>query len=250
MQSTHAHRFTVNRALLGRLGPLFGLAIGLGAWVLAGGAAVAQTPAPIASTLVATQEMSGVPIARRWVVRGEHAVNTEHVHAGGFVYVMRGASTLQMEGGEIALQENQGVWVPEGVPHTHKTDAGAQLWAFTLETEAEQQQAPVLFASKELTGYADGPHLARLVADQYSAGASTAPHRHYGPEAVFVRQGSYELSYAGSPQNYTAGQGYTVEPLVPHRLRNAGVDIARLFNLSMVPLGRQAGESLPADALR
>jgi hypothetical protein len=38
--------------------------------------------------------------------------------------------------------------------------------------------------------------------------------------------------------------------LVPHRLRNAGQDLARLFNLSLVPIGRQAGETLPPDALR
>ena len=65
-----------------------------------------------------------------------------------------------------------------------------------------------------------------------------------------MRQGSYELNYGGTPQTYSAEQGYTVEPLVPHRLQNAGQDVARLFNLSLVPLGRQAGETLPPDALR
>jgi len=245
-------RWNRARRPLARAGALAGLALALAAWVPAGGPGVAaQAPAaPIASTLVATQELSSLPPARRWVIRGEHPLNVEHTHAGGFVYVMQGGMTLQMEGGEVALQEGQGIWVPEGVQHTHRAEAGTQLWTFTLETQADLSAAPALFSSKELSTSAEGPHLARLLSDQYPVGASTPPHRHYGPEAVFVRQGTYELNYGGTPQTYSAEQGYTVEPLVPHRLQNAGQDVARLFNLSLVPLGRQAGETLPPDALR
>src|SRR5438034_5453753 len=98
---------------LARVAGLAGLAAVLLSWVLVGGpSAAAQTPPAIASTLVATQEMSGVPLARRWVIRGEHPLNVEHSHAGGFVYAMRGATTVQIDGGEIALQEGQGVWIP------------------------------------------------------------------------------------------------------------------------------------------
>ena len=49
---------------------------------------------------------------------------------------------------------------------------------------------------------------------------------------------------------YSIGQGYTVEPLIPHRLTNAGQDIARLFNISLVPLGRVTGEPLAPEMLR
>ncbi len=35
-----------------------------------------------------------------------------------------------------------------------------------------------------------------------------------------------------------------VEPLTPHRLRNAGQGVARLFGLSLVPLGRATSESI------
>ena len=236
---------------LARAGALGGLALALAAWTLVGGPGVAaQAPAPIATTLVATQELSAVPPGRRWVVRSEHSLNAEHTHAGGFIYALRGGTVLLMEGNEIALQESQGIWVPEGVPHTHRAEAGSQLWTCTLESEAEFRAAPAVFASNVLRMSAEGPHLARLVSDQYQVGAVTAPHRHFGPEAVYVREGTYELNYAGMPQTFSAGQGYTVEPLTPHRLRNAGQDVARLFNLSLVPLGRQAAEPLPPEALR
>lgn len=234
-----------------RPGVLSLLTLLLALFVLASGRdAAAQSPPPIQSSLLATQEMSAVPRGRRWVIRNEHAGNVEHTQAGGFVYQMAGSSTLQMEGESFALQEGQAIWVPEDVPHTHKSDTGSQLWAFTLETEDQLQAAPAVFSSKELGGAAERPHLARLLTDQYQVGAATLPHRHYGPEAVFIRQGTYELNYAGAGQSYTAGQGYTVEPLIPHRLTNAGQDIARLFNLSLVPLGRLSGETLAPEMLR
>jgi quercetin dioxygenase-like cupin family protein len=235
-----------------RLVLLSGLAVGLALWALAGDQpeVAAQAPPAIASSLVATQEMSSVPPGHHWTIRGEHALNVEHSHAGGFIYQMAGSSVLRMEGQEVTLQEGQGIWVPEGVAHTHKADAGAQLWSFSLEIEPDQGAAQPLFTSKELGGVAERPHLARLLSDQYPAGATTPPHRHYGPEAVFVRQGGYELNYAGAVQSYKAGQGYTVEPLIPHRLTNPGPDQARLFNLSLVPLGRVTGEPLGPEMLR
>src|SRR5689334_16531358 len=67
----------------------------------------AQTPPAVQSTLVATYELSGAPLDRHWVIRGEHPLNVEHSHAGGFVYAMKGSTTIQMEGGEVALQEGQ-----------------------------------------------------------------------------------------------------------------------------------------------
>lgn len=155
-----------------------------------------------------------------------------------------------MEGESFALQEGQAIWVPERVPHTHRSDAGNQLWTFSLETQAELQATPAVFSSKELGGVADRPHLARLLSDQYQVGATTPAHRHYGPEAVFIRQGTYELNYAGAGQTYSAGEGYTVEPLIPHRLTNSGQDIARLFNISLVPLGRLTAEQLAPEMLR
>ncbi|MCC7103551.1 MAG: cupin domain-containing protein [Chloroflexi bacterium] len=228
------------------------LLLALSLWLAVGlPSAVAQTaPPPISSTLVATQEMSAVPDGRRWVIRGEHPLNTQHAHAGGFVYVMKGSMTLQMEGGSYTLQESQGMWVPEGIPHTHQAAGDTLLWTFTLESAGELAATPAVFSSKELTGYSAGPHLARLVADQYQAGATTPPHRHYGPEAVFVREGEYQLNYGGAPRSYPANNGYTVEPLVPHQLKNAAQTISKLFNLSLVPRGRQAGETLQPDALR
>ena len=227
------------------------LALVLLLFVLDGGhQAAAQAPPALQSSLLATHEMSSVPPGRHWVIRNEHAGNVEHTHAGGFVYQMAGSSTLNLEGESFALQEGQAIWVPERVPHTHRSDVGNQLWTFSLETQAELQATPAVFSSKELGGVADRPHLARLLSDQYQVGAMTPAHRHYGPETVFVRQGTYELNYAGAGQTYTAGQGYIVEPLIPHRLTNSNQDISRLFNISMVPLGRLTAEPLAPEMLR
>lgn len=237
-----------------RISGLVGLAVVLAAWVLAPGPSVSaqQTPA-IASTLVATQEMANLTTGERWVVRSEHPLNVQHSHAGGFVYAMSGSSVLKMDGEETTLQESpgsQGRWVPEGTPHTHTGDGNTKLWTFSLELVLDPQAGQPAFVSKELVGYTEGPHLARIVADEYPVGATTPLHRHYGPEVVFVREGNYELNYAGTPQGYNPGQGYMVEPLTPHRLRNAGQTTSRLFGLSLVPLGRAPNEALAPDALR
>lgn len=235
---------------LARAAGLAGLAVALGAWVLAKGPSAAAQAPPIGSTLVATQEMSELPNGARWVIRNEHQTNVEHTHAGGFTYVMSGSSSLRIEGDEMPLSEGQGVWVPGGVPHTHAADGSARLWTFSLEQQLDPSAGSPSFVSKELVGYQPGPHLARLLADEYQIGAATAPHRHFGPEVVFVREGQYELNYAGTPQSYGPVQGYMVEPLTPHRLRNSAQQLARLFGLSLVPLGRATSEALPADALR
>ena len=234
-----------------RIGGLLGLAAALGAWVLtAGPSASAQQAPAIASSLVATHEMLQLPVGGRWIVRNDHPLDAEHSHGGGFLYVMSGSSTLKIDGEEIRLQERQGIWVPEGTRHTHTGDGNTRLWTFSLEMVLDSQAGQPAFVSKELVGYAEGPHLARLVSDEYPVGATTPPHRHYGPEVVYVREGTYELNYAGTPQSYNPGNGYMVEPLTPHRLRNAGQATARLFGLSLVPLDRAPVEPLPPDTLR
>ncbi|MFN0071976.1 MAG: cupin domain-containing protein [Chloroflexota bacterium] len=211
--------------------------------------AEAQTPPAIQSTLVATQGLSGVPAGRRWVARYEHQLNSEHQHAGGFMYVPRGSVRLLMEGEDTAFTEGQGIWIPESTPHTHKIDTDGQVWTFTLETAAELAAAPVTFNSDEIKTVNPIPHLARLSADTFPPGASTPPHRHYGPEFVLIREGQYELTSRGSARPYASGQGYTMEPTVPHLLRNASDGSSRLFNVSLVPLSRQGGEAVAREAL-
>ena len=232
-----------------RVGMLAGLAACLVAWTMASGPeAAAQVP--IASSLVATEELPGVANGARWVVRSDHPTRVEHTHAGGFVFVASGSSVLRIEGDDIPLQSGQGYWVPGGVPHTHTADGNVKLWTFSLELQLDPQAGQPTFVSKELVGLAEGPALARLLSDEYQPGASTPPHRHYGPEVVFVREGTYELNYAGTPQSYSSNQGYMVEPLTPHRLRNSGSTPAKLFGMSLVPLERPPSETIPADALR
>ena len=206
----------------------------------------AQTT-PISSVVIATEELLAVPTDRRWAVRQEHELNREHSHSGGFIYVQRGSADLQIEGDTISHRESEGVWVPEGVSHTHRADAGTQIISVMLETEQQIAAAPTLLVSGTLTS-TGGPHLARLTADQYAVGASTPLHRHFGPEVVYIREGTYELATGGTARQYASGQGYTVEPQQPHRLRNAGTDAARLFNISLVPLGRQTGETVALDS--
>jgi quercetin dioxygenase-like cupin family protein len=203
-----------------------------------------QAPAPINSSLLATYELSALPANHRWVIRGDHAQNVEHTHPGGFVLANGGGSQLVIEGNRIALKDGEATWVPDGVPHMHLNDASTHLWSFTLESEAEPQTTPFLFAGKTLTGFESGPHLIRLLADRYQPSASTPFHKHFGPETVFIREGRYELNNAGTPFSYAAGSGYVVDTQARHRLSNPTNEQAALFNLSMVPLGRPPGETL------
>jgi quercetin dioxygenase-like cupin family protein len=228
---------------------LAGLALAI-AWLPMGfiRSASAQTPLPVSSTLLATNEVSAIPAGHRWVIRGEHPQNVQHTHAGGFVFASGGSSTLVMEDARITLKEGdtvQAIWVPEGVPHMHLNDAGAHLWSFTFESESEPQTTAFLFAGKTLTSFEAGPHLLRLLTDRYQPSASTQFHRHYGPETVFIREGRYELNNDGTPFSYAAGSGYVVDAQARHRLSNPTNDQAALFNLSMVPLGRPTAENLP-----
>jgi quercetin dioxygenase-like cupin family protein len=209
---------------------------------------VSAQAAPISSSVVSTEELLAVPADRHWVIRQDHELNKEHSHSGGFMYVQKGAADLQIEGDTYTYREGEGVWIPEGVPHTHRAEAGTQILSVTLDTEAQAAAASTLLVSGNLATGGGGPHLARMTADQYAVGATTPLHRHFGPEVVFVRDGTYELASGGNTRQYTGGQGYTMEPQLPHRLRNAGQDVAHLFNISLVPLGRQTGETVSLNA--
>jgi len=202
---------------------------------------------PITSSVVGTEELLAVPTDRRWAVRQDHELNKEHTHSGGFMLVQKGTADLQIEGDTLTHREGEGMWIPEGVPHTHRAEAGTQIYSVTLDTEAQVAASPTLLVSGSLSAVGGGPHLARLTADQYAVGATTPLHRHFGPEVVYVRDGSYELATGGSSRQYTGSQGYTIEPQQPHRLRNAGQEAAHLFNISLVPLGRQTAEAVALD---
>jgi quercetin dioxygenase-like cupin family protein len=237
-------------SILARVGGVGGLAALLGLWVVGGPSVSAQQPPAINSRLVTTYELSSLEAGSRWVIRSEHPTNVQHSHGGGFVVVTSGSSVLKMDGEDTPLKEGEGIWVPLGTPHTHTAEGNTRLWTFALEMTLDPQAGQPAMVSKELVGYVEAPHLARLVSDEYPVGATTAPHRHFGPEVVYVREGTYELNYAGTPQVYNPGNGYMVEPLIPHRLRNAGQTTARLYGLSLVPLERAPVDPLPPDALR
>lgn len=204
------------------------------------------------SNVLATQELPGVPAGRRWAVRQDHpASGGPHAHAGGFLYVAAGESTVRYaDGREATLREGQATWVAEGEDHSHESGPGGQLWTLALETVEDLEAAPPVFATAELRGFREGPHLARMVDQTYGPGESTPPHRHFGPEGVYFREGRWELNYLGALTVYSAGAGYVADPLIPHQLRNAGGESSRLFNLGLVPAGQPQGEAVPAENLR
>jgi quercetin dioxygenase-like cupin family protein len=208
------------------------------------------------STVLATQELPEVPAGRHWAVRDDHSAGGQpHSHAGGFLYVASGESTARYDDGqEVSLREGEAVWVREGAAHTHRAASGAQLWSFTLDTQAEAEASPPLFTTAELRGFRQGPHLAQIVDQTYApAGepqSETPPHRHFGPEAVYFRNGRWELNYSGALIILPGGAGYVVEPLIPLQLRNTSSEPGRLFNLGLVPAGLPQGEPLPPERLR
>jgi quercetin dioxygenase-like cupin family protein len=230
---------------------VLGLVAVLAGSVLAG-PAPSSARAQSVSKELATHELPGVPAARRWAVRHDHPANAgSHAHAGGFLYVAAGESVVRYDDGrEVALREGEAAWVAEGVAHGHQSREGTQLSTFALETAEDLEAEPPFFATAELQGFREGPHLARMVDQTYGPGESTPPHRHFGPESVYFREGRWELNYLGALTLYPAGTGYVVEPLVPHQLRNAGSEPARLFNLGLVPAGQPQGEPVPAEDLR
>ena len=228
-----------------------GLVIALAGWIAAG-PAPSDARAQSVSKELATHELPGVPAGRHWAVRQDHPANGgPHSHAGGFLYVAAGESVVRYDDGrEAALREGEAAWVAEGVAHGHQSREGTQLSTFALETVEGLEAEPPFFATAELQGFREGPHLARMVDQTYGPGESTPPHRHFGPESVYFREGRWELNYLGALTLYSAGAGYFVEPLVPHQLRNAGSEPARLFNLGLVPAGQPQGEPVPAENLR
>jgi quercetin dioxygenase-like cupin family protein len=228
-----------------------GLALALAGWVVTG-PAPSNARAQSASNELATHELPGVPAGRHWAVRHDHPANVgQHSHAGGFLYVAAGESVVRYEDGrEVALREGQAAWVAEGVAHSHRLGDAAQLSTFALETAQELEAEPPAFASAEVRGFREGPHLARMVDQTFGPGEMTPPHRHFGPEGVYFREGRWELNHFGALTLYSAGAGYVVEPLIPHQLRNAGSEPARFFNLGLVPSGQPPIEVVPAENLR
>jgi quercetin dioxygenase-like cupin family protein len=212
----------------------------------------ADAQAPIATQILATDELPAIPAGRRWVVRSDHASGVApHSHAAGFVYAATAESTVSFaDGRQIVLAPGEAAWIAEGVPHRHLSPNDEPIWSFALESEADAAEGSPVFATRELSGFLGGPHTVQLKAETFVAGGATPPHRHFGPEGVYLRDGAWELRYGGAVTPYAGGGGYLADPLVPHRLRNVGAEPGRLFNLSLVPSGQPQGEPLPEDALR
>jgi quercetin dioxygenase-like cupin family protein len=212
----------------------------------------AGAQAPIETTVVLVSELAAIPHGVHWVVRSTLPVEGATLeHEGGFVMVASEfASVTGGDGVPRAITAGGAAWLQPGTNTLVPASAQAEVWTFVLQTTPQAGGLPPLFATRELVDFRDGPHLARLVAETFAPGGATPPHRHFGPEGVFLREGTWELTYAGVTTPYAGGGGYLADPLVPHQLRNVGTLPARLFNLSLVPAGQPAGEALPASALR
>ncbi len=217
----------------------------IAALLLADAAPTAAQP-PISTQVLATEELAEVPAGRRWVVRPDHASGPQpHAHSAGFVFAATESIVLFQGGQQVALREGEAAWIGEGIPHVHRSSDDQPLWSFLLEPDEAATFGAPLFATRELSGFREGPHIVQLKAETFVAGGATPPHRHFGPEAVYLRDGSWELTYAGEMTSYVGGDGYLADPLIPHRLRNVGAGPGQLFNISLVPGGQPQGEVVP-----
>jgi quercetin dioxygenase-like cupin family protein len=218
----------------------------------------AQVPG-IEATVLATRLLVEVPAGRRWVLRARHPLDEDaDAHAGGFIYAASGQSTLVVvEAQGIVMNEGQAAWAPEDIAHLHRSQTrassqaygasapGVEIWSILLERPAEARLPGALAMSPLLAGIQSGPYQARLVAEAYQPGASTALRRRTGPELAYLLDGSWELTYDGVPFSLKGGDGYLADPQVAHQLRNVGGTAARLLSAQLVPEGSSAEEPVP-----
>ena len=62
---------------------------------------------------------------------------------------------------------------------------------------------------------------------EIAPGAETAKHSHPTPRFVYVIEGSVTVEFeGGSPQVFTAGEGFQEKPGVEHTFRNASTTVA------------------------
>jgi quercetin dioxygenase-like cupin family protein len=214
----------------------------------------------IQSTLLASRALVEIPSGRRWAIRADHPLDEDaHAHAGGFIYAAAGQSILVIqEASGIIMNEGQAAWAPEDIAHLHRSQTrtsnqaygqsapGVEIWAIELERLAEARQPGALALSPPLRGVQPGPYEARLVAETYQPGASTALRQRTGPELVYLLDGAWELTYAGVPFPISAPDAYLADPGVPHQLHNVGSGPARLLSAQLIPDGRPAEEPAPA----
>jgi quercetin dioxygenase-like cupin family protein len=221
-------------------------------------APASQTPG-IESTVLATRVLIEVPDGRRWVIRAHHPLDEDaHAHAGGFIYAAAGQSTLVIQEAQgIVMNEGQAVWAPEDIAHLHRSQTrtssqaygqsapGVEIWAIELERQSEARQPGALAMSPLLRGIQPGPYDARLVAETYQPGASSALRTRTGPELAYLLNGSWELTYDGVTFPINGPDGYLADPGVPHQLRNVGTEAGRLLSAQLIPDGRPAEEAVP-----
>lgn len=218
-----------------------------------------QGVADIEAAVLATRTLVEVPTGRRWVLRVRHPMDEDAgAHAGGFIYAADGQSTLVVEESQgIIMEQGRAAWAPEDIAHLHRSQIrssgqtygasapGVEIWTILLERPAEARQPGARAMSPPLSGLQSGPYEARLMAETYQPGASTALRRRTGPELAYLLDGSWELTYDGVPFPLGAGDGYLADPQVPHRLRNVGTATARLLSAQLIPEGRPAEEPAP-----
>jgi quercetin dioxygenase-like cupin family protein len=217
--------------------------------------AAPQAPG-IEMTTLATRVLDEVPQDRRWVLRRNHPLNGDaHAHAGGFIYAAVGRTYLVVDDTQGSLmEEGRAAWAPGGIGHLHTSPfrasstgwheeaAKLEVWTILLEGENDSRRPGAAATSPPLRGLVPGPYEARLVAMTFQPGAATQMRRRTGPELAYTLDGTWELEYAGVPLSLGAGQGYLADPGVPHRLRNAGSEPARLLSAQLVPAGLPAEE--------
>ena len=213
----------------------------------------------ITSTLLASRVLIDVPPDRRWVLRAQHTLDQDaHAHAGGFIYAAAGQSILVVQEAQgIIMNEGQAAWAPEDIAHLHRSQArtssqaygtsapGVEIWTVLLERPPDARAPGALAMSPPLRGIQPGPYEARLVAETYQPGASSALRRRTGPELAYPLDGTWELTYDGVSFPLSGGDGYLADPLVSHQLRNVGTGPGRLLSAQLVPEGQPAEEPVP-----
>jgi quercetin dioxygenase-like cupin family protein len=219
----------------------------------------ALQPPGIEATVLASRPLVEVPVGRRRVLRSRHPLDDDaDAHAGGFIYAAAGQSILVVvEAQGIVMNEGQAAWAPEDIAHLHRSQTrastqahgasapGVEIWTILLERPNEARQPGALAMSPLLAGLQPGPYQARLVAEMYQPGASSAVRRRTGPELAYVLDGAWELLYDGVPFPLKGGDGYLADPLVTHQLRNVGASPARVLSAQLVPDGRPPEEPAP-----
>ena len=187
---------------------------------------------------------------------GENAPSGGHVHPSGFVYVIAGATQVNLDDGtHLSVQPGEALFAPPFVHHSHSNPGSApNNWLFLgVRPEATRDKSLPSPTARTVINSADLPPLTvggnyemRLDRFTLHGGGESPKVKQAGPTLIYVLDGSDVLREAGTADTaLNAGKAAFLPDGSVYQLRNTSpTDSSHALVMTMWPQGGPASTAV------